>query len=178
MKILIGNETGLYSFNPATRKITLSAIKVGYDTVILKKEQILLVTNVTSNIMIYSFADPTLGGTIVNNVITVNYNTAGMNANDELQIFVELEDPTGDIMHLLKRMVKLTESLGNVDTSNRLRIAIDASPSLTVATLTTVTNPIPVGNIATIGGVDPRATYADSARIAYEVGIRSKITIS
>ena len=37
--------------------------------------QLLLITNVTKNIIIYNFADSTLGGTINNNVLSLTYNS-------------------------------------------------------------------------------------------------------
>ena len=73
-------------------------------------DQIILITNVTSNDIIYNFSAPTTGGLIslkVDSVgkdtdfvkflettdaittITLNYNTSGHNSTDELQIFIE-----------------------------------------------------------------------------------------
>jgi hypothetical protein len=49
----------------------------------------LLVTNVTSNTIIYNFADNSLGGVVLGNVLTLNYNTTIMNNADNLQIFYE-----------------------------------------------------------------------------------------
>jgi hypothetical protein len=47
------------------------------------------VTNVTSNTIIYNFADNSLGGVVLGNVLTPNYNTTIMNNADNLQIFYE-----------------------------------------------------------------------------------------
>ncbi|HRZ18520.1 MAG TPA: hypothetical protein P5136_00445 [Methanofastidiosum sp.] len=88
MKKLIGSDFGSYTFNPATRQITLTT---GFSTY-LKLEQILLITNVTANTIIYSFADPNLGGSITNDVITLVYDTVAMNASDSLQIFIDIID--------------------------------------------------------------------------------------
>ena len=48
-----------------------------------------LITNVTDNIVIYNFADPTKGGTLAGDVLTLDYNTTSMDDTDELQILVE-----------------------------------------------------------------------------------------
>jgi hypothetical protein len=70
-------------------------------------EDLLIISNVTSNEVIYNFAEPTKGGTCtfrpgnsenypqaesVNNGVTIiafKYNTASMNVNDNIQIFLE-----------------------------------------------------------------------------------------
>jgi hypothetical protein len=81
-------------------------------------EQLLVITNVTDNIIIYNFADPSAGGTISNNVLTLNYNTVSMSNTDSLQIFLDnVLTPASDEMlqsiqeqtALLMRMVKLLE---------------------------------------------------------------------
>jgi hypothetical protein len=181
MKILVGLDTGTYTFAPLTKQITITGVRSGGLTLTtINLEQILLVTNVTDNIMLYNFADATLGATILGTVLTVNYDTSLMSSNDKLMILMEIQDPTEDLLRLLNRLVKISESSGTVDSSNRQRVIVDAFGAAlsmsTLTTLTTITNPVPVGNIATIGGKDPANNYADTSRIAYEMGIRSKIT--
>lgn len=75
-----------YSFNPAARTVTLN------DCGNIRLEHILLITNVTDHILIYNFADTTLSGTLLGNVITLTYNTTSMSADDRLQIFVDMPD--------------------------------------------------------------------------------------
>jgi hypothetical protein len=53
-----------YNFNASEGKVTFNTTEV------VRLENVLLVTNVTDNIIIYNFADPILGGTISNNVLT------------------------------------------------------------------------------------------------------------
>lgn len=77
-----------YTFNPATRQITIS----GYAGLTL--EQFLLITNVIDNIIIYNFANPLLGGTFSSNVLTLDYDTTAMSAGDALQIFADIDQPT------------------------------------------------------------------------------------
>jgi hypothetical protein len=52
-------------------------------------DQILLITNVTSNTIIYNFADPTKGGYLVGSVLTLSASTATMLNSDRLQIFID-----------------------------------------------------------------------------------------
>ena len=52
-------------------------------------DQILLVTNVTSNVIIYNFADPAKGGYLTGNILTLSASTVSMSNSDRLQIFVD-----------------------------------------------------------------------------------------
>ncbi len=79
MKILIKN----YSFSAVEKKVTF----VDYASIDL--EGILLITNVTSNIIIYNFANPAKGGSVVGNVLTLDFDTTAMSNTDELQIFYD-----------------------------------------------------------------------------------------
>ena len=54
MKNLIGIDIGSYSFNPGAKTITIGGLSTT-----LKKEQLLIVTNVTSNIMLYNLGKVT-----------------------------------------------------------------------------------------------------------------------
>jgi len=72
---------------------------VGAGTIAMRgrweERTILLITNVTDNIIIYNFAGSGLGGTTTYNsttdqtTLTLNYNTSSMSSSDELQIFVD-----------------------------------------------------------------------------------------
>jgi hypothetical protein len=86
MKILIGVDKGSYTFSAAGQSVTLSGIPK------LDIKQVLLITNLTTNDIIYSPVIPGKGGTISNNVISLTYNTTSMNDSDNLQIFVHLND--------------------------------------------------------------------------------------
>lgn len=52
-------------------------------------DQILLITNVTDNVIIYNFADPTKGGVLTGNILSLNFDTTSMSNSDRLQIFVD-----------------------------------------------------------------------------------------
>lgn len=87
MKKLITN----YTFNKTAGTITFT------DYVSLGLSQLLLITNVTIGQIIYNFADPSLGGTIVGNILTLECVTSGMNNSDNLQIFLDdLSSPSSE----------------------------------------------------------------------------------
>ena len=80
MKILANR----YSFSPSTKQVFLSGF-----TTNIALEQLLLITNTSTNTIIYNFACPTTGGTITNNVITLSADTTSMASTDRLQIFLD-----------------------------------------------------------------------------------------
>ncbi len=105
-KVLL--ETG-YTFTPSTRTITFNRA--------IQRERLILITNVTTNQVIYNFSDPNLratsytysganfqqGATVASQtgVITgardtttlvLNYNTASMSSTDKLQILIDEYD--------------------------------------------------------------------------------------
>jgi hypothetical protein len=82
-----------YSFNNSTRTVTITGKNI-------RREQLLLITNVTANVVIYNFSDPALGATSFTNAVDTTtgqetttvilaYNTAAMSATDKLSILVE-----------------------------------------------------------------------------------------
>lgn len=83
MKKLITN----YTFDASEKTITFN----GYTTISLSR--ILVITNVTDNLIIYNFADPTAGGTVASNVLTLDYDTTAMSDTDTLQIHYQEDDP-------------------------------------------------------------------------------------
>jgi len=88
MKQLIKN----YSFDKTAKTVTFS------DFSSIRLDRVLLITNVTANVVIYQFNDPALGGTASTNVLTLTFNTSGMSNSDDLQIIYDCAtgDPTYD----------------------------------------------------------------------------------
>ncbi len=83
-----------------------------------------------------------------------------------------------DTVILLRRLVKIAESLGNVDAGGRQRMTLDAiTAGLVLAGVTTVTTVSTVTNLATVAGLDQRQFY-DVARTAYNTGVRSNLIFS
>ena len=85
-------ETG-YTFTPSTNTIIIPRV--------VPRERLILITNVTTNTVIYNFSDSNLkantytvsttGGTTTTTVV-LNYNTSGMTSTDKLQITVDEYD--------------------------------------------------------------------------------------
>ena len=119
MKTLVTN----YTFSAAAKQITFT------DYPSLKLDQILLVTNVTDNVIIYNFADPTAGGTLAGNVLTLLYNTTTMSNTDRLQIFIDdLVTPSTEAsLTAVQVKIDSTNTLLNVLTGKNETINIDVS---------------------------------------------------
>lgn len=70
-----------YTFNAAAKTIT--------STDFTSLDAILLITNVTDNVIIYNFANPALGATLAGTTLTLVYDTTSMSNGDNLQIFID-----------------------------------------------------------------------------------------
>jgi hypothetical protein len=85
-----------YAFNAGTRTITITGRTV-------RREQLVLITNVTTNTVIYNFADSALtassyttsqASNIESTVIVLTYNTGSMSNTDKLSIIVDETNET------------------------------------------------------------------------------------
>jgi hypothetical protein len=81
-----------YDFDPATRTIT-------FPSKIINREQLLLITNVKSNVVVFNFSDPDLTSTSyispyqgTGTQIVLNYNTSSMSSSDALSVLVDMSD--------------------------------------------------------------------------------------
>lgn len=174
MKILFES----YSFNAATKQITFNT------TDVIGLQHLLIITNVTDNIIIYNFADPAKGGTINNNVLTLDYDTTSMSSSDKLQIFLDnaLTPASEESVQYLKKIIQLLTPISVQDSAQRQRVAVEVMPTTTVTgtvtsnigtgTLAAVTS---VTNITQFGGVDPKYQFIDAARLTYAQGIRNNL---
>lgn len=73
-----------YVFDPAQKNVVFN----DYENIEL--ERVLLITNVTKNIIIYNFANPLAGAQVLNNnILHLQYDTSTMSNTDKLQIFYE-----------------------------------------------------------------------------------------
>ena len=168
MKILYED----YTFDASAKQIQFNNLSS------IKKEQLLLITNVTDNIIIYNFANSQLGGTISGNVLTLSYDTTSMSDTDKIQIFLDnlsipaseetlqvLEDQT----ILLRRMVKLLEPSSRQDSVGRQEIAIGSfSPAPLVQQYQTY-----IGSLGTLISTQ-ESTFVLQSRIAYAT-LRNKL---
>lgn len=123
MKILFEN----YSFDASAQTVTFNT------TDVITLEQLLIITNVTTNKIIYNFADPNAGGSIINNILTLDFDTTSMSSGDKLQIFVDniltpSSDETlqlvGEQTELLRRMTKLLEPIANQNSVGYQRVEV------------------------------------------------------
>ena len=126
MKILFED----YTFSAVSKQVTFNT------TSTIGLSQLLIITNVTTNQIIYNFADPNAGGTIANNVLTLDFDTTSMSNTDSLQIFLDsLMTPASDEMlqsvqdqtELLGRMVKLLEPSGRGNVNGLQMVDVAAS---------------------------------------------------
>ena len=131
MKTLITN----YTFNAASKTITFS------DYTSIDLNRVLLITNTTTNIIIYNFASSTLGGTVSGNTLTLTYNTGSMSNTDKLQIYYDTEYiPASDqLLNTLFDMVKHLEVLSQ---AKGILADIRVTPTVTpnMSTLSTLSN--------------------------------------
>jgi hypothetical protein len=161
MKILFED----YTFNASAKQIRFNTTNV------IGLEQLLVITNVTDNIIIYNFADPSAGGTISNNVLTLNYNTVSMSNTDSLQIFLDnVLTPASDEMlqsiqeqtALLMRMVKLLEPSSRQNSTGMQQIELTSAP----ATVPVAQNNTLYGNqVSSIATAE--STFNLQSRVAY-----------
>lgn len=149
MKRLVGTDiVGGYIFDPAAKTITFTGLQY---TITLAN--ILLITNTTANTIIYNFADSTNGAvSFASNVLTLDYNTASMNATDALQIYIDVESYEESLATLLRRMNKLLESNAVVDSKLRQRVTIEAIGANNSSNPTELNTTIPVSGSVTVSG--------------------------
>lgn len=149
MKRLVGTDiVGGYIFNPAAKTVTFTGLQY---TITLAN--ILLITNTTANTIIYNFADSTNGAvSFASNVLTLDYNTASMNATDALQIYIDVESYEESLATLLRRMNKLLESNAVVDSKLRQRVTIEAIGANNSSNPTELNTTIPVSGSVTVSG--------------------------
>jgi hypothetical protein len=161
MKILFED----YTFNASAKQIRFNT------TSVIGLEQLLIITNVTDNIIIYNFADPSAGGTISNNVLTLDYNTVSMSNTDSLQIFLDnVLTPSSDEMlqsvqeqtALLMRMVKLLEPSSRQNAAGMQQVELASTPSTVLVSQNATFFGTQVSTIATA-----ESTLNLQSRVAY-----------
>lgn len=135
MKTLISE----YVFNPVAKTIVFTCEQCPK-----KLSQLLLITNVSTNTIIYNFANNTQGGTLSDNVLTLTYDTTSMSAGDSLQIYADIENSFNviDMVTALKNIFNVLSYPAWLDRSlNRLRgtVIVESGTVTTVTTCTTVT---------------------------------------
>jgi hypothetical protein len=164
MKLRIDN----YLFDKNAKTITFT------DYASVDISGILLITNVVDNIIIYNFANNLLGGTVVNNVLTLTYNTSGMSNTDSLQIFYDdgnsaalaalqltLNTMLDNDNALARQILQLLRPLG-VTVGGTGRLSLDV---FSIGTLPTLTNVTTVGTVTNLGASATLATLTNQTNI-------------
>lgn len=168
MKQLIGSDVGSYIFDPTNKLIHL------IDAPTISLFNLLLITNVTVGTILYNFADTSLNADVNSNLISLEYDTTGMNANDVLQIWLDI--PVADeCAPLLRRVLEALYSPAGHDASlNRLRqtAIIESGTITTVTTLTTCNT---VSNLSSIDGRNGAMFVNAMDELAFIAAVRDKI---
>lgn len=172
MKIRITN----YTFNKTAKTVTFT----DYTSIAL--DGLLLITNVTDNVIIYNFANPALGGTVLNNILTLDYDTSLMDNGDSLQIFYDdgidtlalLQAHIDDDGRASRQLMQLLKPLSIVTNgSGRLSMDINTGSLGTVTTVTTVGT---INDQLRIGGLNALDMQFNMAHASWNTGIRNNIT--
>lgn len=143
-------------------------------------ESILLITNVSRNTILYNFADNTLGGSLVGNVLTLIKDCSSMSDSDLLQIFIDT--PNTDFEYLnallasgLAEIVRQLQSIRNdggmADAAGRVRTVIESGNVGVSGNITTLTN------LTNIGGQNGGLFNINGVNSAAQ-NLRNKITSS
>ena len=184
MKQLVGVDIGSYSFNEVNKTITFT------DCGTLTLSNILLITNVTDHMIMYNFADEATKGTLVNNVLTLDFNTSTMSNTDNLQIYIDVPVVTlsdlNDTTIMSRRLLQqLADSLGTVDLNNRQKVAVETFGIIsTLGVAVTGVNDVTSGAPSMTSGrysqlvslaLDQRWFLKDQARNTYANAIRSNL---
>lgn len=92
----------------------------------LVKEDLLLIVDVTTNTILYNFADATRGGTLTGYTLALAY-TTGLTNSNKLLIYAEdgQSEASDAQLQALKRIVKLLESGAVTDAKLRQRVVVE-----------------------------------------------------
>lgn len=149
-------------------------------------KRLVAIINQTNGSIIYATANPATKYVSVSGTqITLFADTSSQNPSDNLQIIYNSKEdlPVTDsnlsnLVKLFSRMVKQMDSLAVVDSSQRLKVSIDAGtlPLVSnVSTVSTVNTVSSVTNISSVSGMG-QEQYLNIARNTYANGIRSKLS--
>lgn len=124
-----------YIFNKTSKQITFSDTK--FEDQGIRLDAVLLITNATDSTVIFNFADPTKGGTVSGNILTLTYDTSAMDDNDKLLIYyddAEKIDLTADLIETLQELSQRLAPLASAMTAGntQLRVTQLSVPSTAV----------------------------------------------
>lgn len=178
MKILIEN----YTFTASAKTIVFN------DYTEINQAGLLLITNTTDGIIMYNFASPTLGGSIVGNTLTLAYDTVSMSDDDAIQIFYEdgIYGSSVDDDSALSLVIQLLLQRAADDpiwydvATNALRItgAISGAVTISSGTVTTVTTVASMTNQVNMGGQSADLMTENLTEIDWALTTRNLLTFT
>ena len=157
MKTKVSN----YTFNKTTKTVTFT------DYTTIRLDGILLITNVTDNVIIYNFASPSLGGTVSGNSVTLTYDTSTMDDTDKLQIFYDDETIVPASEEKQDTLANLVETLQELNA--RLTVLTGMANAGAPALRT-----IPIASVSTAVTGSVTATVASTSITNFGTGIPAK----
>lgn len=95
-----------YSFAPLSQKVIFHLP--------VTLPQILLITNLADQVLIYQFNHQGKGGTLVGQELTLEYNTTGMEPSDQIQIFFEPFDTPTEAL-----LTRIAATLDRIEAAQR-----------------------------------------------------------
>ena len=156
-----------YVFDPAQKNIVFN------DYTSIELERVLLITNVTKNIIIYNFANPLVGAQVVNNnILHLQYDTATMSNTDKLQIFYEedmmaaTEGAQTELYELMYTTYTALKDLSSILTTihgGAIRVAVSTMPAMTFNGAQNVN-----AAVTSIGGAQAHIIVANSHNSVFQ----------
>ena len=153
-----------YVFDPAQKNVVFN----DYENIEL--ERVLLITNVTKNIIIYNFANPLAGAQVLNNnILHLQYDTSTMSNTDKLQIYYDIdteastEDTQKDIHELLYSLYSVTKDLSAIlltISNGSVRTTVANTPSVSISGTPSVN--VTGSNITNMNGLPPQNLVLNS----------------
>jgi hypothetical protein len=164
-----------YSFDPAAKQITFAD---AFDL-----SQLLLITNVTDNVILYNFANPSAGGVLSDCVLTLTVDTTSMSSSDQLQIFYDDKTDAASENALSDLCLKMGLLLDRLDFGlvtdirKQLKVTLVDSGTLpAISTLTTCSTVTTVANQTNLGAVAGWRFWEAQLDGAYNMGIQRNIS--
>lgn len=170
--------------------------KVTFSGLDLELNQILIITNISRNTIIYNFASTSAGvSSFSNNELVLIFDTSTYSSNDILQVFVDISgekypvpidmSPKSWLSVAFSRiMASLASPVGYAQDTKRYRATTliesgtvtTVSTVSTVTTVTTVTTCSTVTNIAQLGGLAADRLVLNQNYSAWASTVRARIT--
>lgn len=166
-----------YSFDKTAKTVTFT------DYVTIRLDSVRIITNVESNIIIYNFAQSGLGGSVLNNVLTLDYDTTSMSNTDKLQI-VYNDDEIKATESNQNLIIINQETLNNLVSTlqelvSRLNVltgmANSGAPALRVAPISSVSTAV-TGSLTTVTNLTNFGTGIPASEMAHDMNNLVAIT--